>query len=237
MNAGLRAVRAPEPDDEGSPRGQRAIRRRLLEVAGTLFVEQGYRATTTKEICRQATTTERTLFRHFGSKSGLFEATVVDPFAEFVDRWLESFTRYPPDLPLDEQIGKFVGALVRFLRENKVLLRLLIAAEFEREEGLRTVAERISTRFAAGLRTLADDAGADLMRVRDYNVDDASVAIAAGVSMALGMVLLDGWVFAHDRRPPGRATVVREISQMILYGITGRPEQRDMSKGGEPVRR
>jgi AcrR family transcriptional regulator len=210
---------------EGSPRGHRAIRRRLVAVAGELFIQQGYRATTTKQVCERASTTERTLFRHFSSKAGLFEATVVEPFGEFVDRWLASFGQFPPDTALDEQIHTFVVALVGFLHDNRELLRLLMAAEFEHDETLQTVADRISGRFAAGLRTLADEAGHDLMRVRDYRVPDAALAIASGVSMALGMVLLDRWVFVHDRDAPRHEQIAREVTDMILYGISGRPSR------------
>jgi AcrR family transcriptional regulator len=216
----------PESGVEGSPRGQRAIRRRLVSVAGELFVRQGYRGTTTRQICEQARTTERTLFRHFTSKAGLFEATVVEPFGEFVDRWLASFGGFPADRPLDEQIHTFVRALVEFLAENRELLRLLMAAEFERDENLLGVTERISARFAAGWRILADEAGHDLMRIRDYNVEHATLAMASGVSMALGMVLLDQWVFAHDAPGPDQEAIAREVSQMILYGISGRPAVR-----------
>lgn len=211
------------PKPEGSPRGQRAIRRRLVQTAATLFIEQGYRATTTKQICERAQTTERTLFRHFTSKAGLFEAVVVDPFAEFVDRWLASFGQLPSDRALDQQIYTFVEALVDFLYENRELLRLLMAAEFERDETLQSVSDRISGQFAEGLRTLADEAGHDLMHVRHYNVPDASMAMAAGVSMAMTMVLLERWVFVHDQRPPGREVIAREVSQMIIYGISSRP--------------
>jgi hypothetical protein len=148
---------------------------------------------------------------------------VVDPFADFVQRWLSSFAQLPSDLALDEQIYTFVEALVDFLHDNRELLRLLVAAEFERDETLQSVSDKISAQFAEGLRTLADEAGHDLMHVRSYNVPDAGVAMAAGVSMALSMVLLERWVFVHDQRTPRLEQIAREVSQMILYGISARP--------------
>lgn len=47
---------------------------RILDAAGKLFAERGYQATTTKAIARQAEANEVTLFRAFGSKSGLLSA-------------------------------------------------------------------------------------------------------------------------------------------------------------------
>lgn len=204
-------------------------------MASELFVTQGYRATTTKQICERARTTERTLFRHFTSKAGLFEATVVDPFAEFVDRWLASFGGFPPDMALDEQIHTFARALVEFLDTNRELLRLLMAAEFERDGSLVGVADRISAQFADGLRTLADEAGYDLMRIRNYNVEDAALAMASGVSIALGMVLLQRWVFVHSAPAPDHDAIAREVSQMILYGISGRPARSSDPGWSEPT--
>ena len=43
------------------------------------------------------------------------------------------------------------------------------------------------------------------------------------VSMAMTMVLLERWVFVHGQRPPGREVIAREVSQMIIYGISARP--------------
>ena len=47
----------------------------IMKVALKLFSEKGYYSTTTKEIARVANVNELTLFRHFGSKAGLFQLT------------------------------------------------------------------------------------------------------------------------------------------------------------------
>jgi len=47
----------------------------IVKVALKLFSEKGYYSTTTKEIARVANVNELTLFRHFGSKAGLFQLT------------------------------------------------------------------------------------------------------------------------------------------------------------------
>ncbi len=44
---------------------------RLIQVALRLFGQQGYTATSTRQIAREAGTSELTLFRHFGSKENL----------------------------------------------------------------------------------------------------------------------------------------------------------------------
>jgi len=63
----MNAQPAPEsgPDD---------TRQRIMEAAFSLFAEAGYRGTTTRAIAAAAGVNEVTLFRHFGSKKGLFMA-------------------------------------------------------------------------------------------------------------------------------------------------------------------
>src|SRR5581483_9533840 len=153
--------------------------------------------TTTKQIVSAAETTERTLFKHFGSKAGIFEATIVEPFSGLVAEWARSFATYPTDHPLADAIESWVGELVIFVETHRELLRMLVAAEFDGDPTLKPVAERISAFFAAQLQQLADEAGARFVTGRSYNVAEPRIALAGGVSMALGMILLDSWVFAH----------------------------------------
>jgi AcrR family transcriptional regulator len=49
----------------------------ILWAAVHLFARQGVAQTTTREIATEAGTTERTLFKHFGSKEGLVEAVIA----------------------------------------------------------------------------------------------------------------------------------------------------------------
>jgi AcrR family transcriptional regulator len=71
----LIAARTLESDAEpGSPRT------RIQQAALELFAERSYDATTTQAIAERAGTTERTLFKHFGSKDRLFAQAVFPAF-------------------------------------------------------------------------------------------------------------------------------------------------------------
>ena len=54
-----------------------SARDRVLDAALELFVELGYKGTTTREVARRARVNEVTVFRHFGTKQGLFRAVVL----------------------------------------------------------------------------------------------------------------------------------------------------------------
>ena len=74
--------------------------RLLLDAARELFARKDYRSTTTREIAESAGVTEYLLFRHFGSKAGLFREALVLPFTNIVDEFAQdvagtSFPRRP----------------------------------------------------------------------------------------------------------------------------------------------
>ncbi|HYF06109.1 MAG TPA: helix-turn-helix domain-containing protein, partial [Acetobacteraceae bacterium] len=50
----------------------------LLWAAARLFGSRGVAQTTTRDIAAEAGTTERTLFKHFGSKEGLVQAVISE---------------------------------------------------------------------------------------------------------------------------------------------------------------
>ncbi len=52
------------------------VKKRILEAAGKLFSEKGYSDTTTREIAKVANVNEVSIFRHFGTKEGLFREFV-----------------------------------------------------------------------------------------------------------------------------------------------------------------
>jgi len=55
---------------------QAETRRRLLEAAGELFAERGFRLASTREICRKAGADIAAIHYHFGNKENLYEAVL-----------------------------------------------------------------------------------------------------------------------------------------------------------------
>jgi AcrR family transcriptional regulator len=63
---------------------------RILNTAMRLFSAQGYAATTTACIAKDAGVTEKTMFRHFASKEALFEACVLSITERIATLWQEA---------------------------------------------------------------------------------------------------------------------------------------------------
>lgn len=62
----------------GRHTGTSSIRSRLIQAAGELFAENGYRDTTVRDICRQAGTNIAAVNYHFKGKDHLFEEVMID---------------------------------------------------------------------------------------------------------------------------------------------------------------
>ncbi len=63
---------------DGRVAKSRTTRQRILETATNLFLTQGYSNTSLEEVAAQAEVTKPTVYSHFESKQGLFDAVVQE---------------------------------------------------------------------------------------------------------------------------------------------------------------
>ncbi|HEY2772566.1 MAG TPA: CerR family C-terminal domain-containing protein [Candidatus Binatia bacterium] len=90
-------------------------RRRLLEAAGEVFADEGFRAATIQEICRRARANIAAVHYHFGDKERLYAATIdyAHQFArERSDASGETPASATPGQRLRLHIGSFLSRLL-----------------------------------------------------------------------------------------------------------------------------
>ncbi|WP_062973405.1 TetR/AcrR family transcriptional regulator [Nocardia flavorosea] len=163
------------------PRPNRGEARAALLAAGRrLFAEQGYAATTTRQIAAEANVSHALLRYHFGSKTGLRDA--VD--AEL----LGSFGRALAD-------AREEGAERGSLAEAGRAAALVFGADKERRRYLRRVLLDGDQRAAELLRRLADGAEREVERLLahpgDISPDDRRWAALQTLFLILGPLLLE----------------------------------------------
>ncbi|MCI0537533.1 MAG: CerR family C-terminal domain-containing protein [Verrucomicrobiales bacterium] len=102
-------------------------RQRLLEAAGEVFAQHGFRDATIREICEKAKANIAAVHYHFGDKEELYAA--VFRFARTCAA--AGFDNVPPTAPPEERLRAFVRAvLTRFFDEGRpAWLGKLVAQE------------------------------------------------------------------------------------------------------------
>jgi AcrR family transcriptional regulator len=199
------------------PRGE--PRRLLLDAARTLFARRDYRSTTTREIAEAAGVSEYLLFRHFGSKAGLFREALVLPFTSFVDGFGQTWQAVVPEETDEEELSRlFVGQLYDVLVEHRGLLLTLVASDGLSEE-------EIEGAGIADIRralTVLSQISAEGMHIRGMRSGQPDLPAHSTVAMIVGMVAMRSTFFGA--KPPSREAIVDELVQATLHGFLHRDD-------------
>jgi AcrR family transcriptional regulator len=189
----------------------------LLDAARTLFAQQDYRTTTTREIADTAGVLEHLLFRQFGSKAALFNAAVVVPFLQLVEDLNARWESFAPGPESSEAVAReFLGALYDLFVANRGLVMTLWTADALSEEELAETGIVEIDRALALLGELGGK-GSELL-----HIDNSSPQLAARstVAMVAGMAAFSPTFFGGQRPP--RDEVVEELVQSNLHGFLHR---------------
>ncbi len=99
------------------------VRERILQVARSLFANEGYHHTSTIAIARAAGTSETQLLKKFGNKQGLLESIFDDDWAVIADTLRRIAASGLP--PLD-RLRSLIHAVVEHVDRNPEMKKLLV---------------------------------------------------------------------------------------------------------------
>ena len=174
-------ARAPISREES----RRLTRARLIDAAGTVFAQRGYRGASVEEIASEAGYTIGALYSNFSGKDELLLALLEQQLARIAER-IVAATRAEDD-PVDK-LRAGARAWIAFLDEEPELYALMIEfwTIWVRDDGLRP---RHAERFAAVRRYIggliqekADQMGVG-MRLPPDQIGAAVVALADGLAL------------------------------------------------------
>ncbi len=170
-----------------------------------------------REIAEAAGVSEYLLFRHFGSKAGLFREALVLPFTNFVDDFGKTWQAVVPEETDEEELSRqFVGQLYDVLVDHRGLLLTLVASDGLSEE-------EIEGAGIADIRralTVLSQISAEGMQIRGMHSEPPDLPAHSTVAMIVGMVAMRSTFFGA--RPPSREAIVDELVQAILHGFLHR---------------
>ena len=96
----------------------RVTRERLIEAAGQLFADHGFRKVTVREICRVARANVAAVNYHFGDKLGLYRE-VLDTAISAQEATTAAARAAGEGLPADQKLRAFVQTFVQRVLEHR----------------------------------------------------------------------------------------------------------------------
>jgi len=108
----------------------------ILEAAGEIFAEQGFRKTTVREICKRCRVNLAAINYYFGDKERLYLAVLKHYRELAIQKYPITFDINETDTP-EEKLSNFIHTFIyRFLEEGKTaLFGKLLAREFTESSG------------------------------------------------------------------------------------------------------
>lgn len=99
-----------------------ARKKQILDSALSLFVDKGYKGTTTLEIARSAGISEVTLFRNFDSKKDIFMEGVVPVLLETLE---ENLAIGDNELP-EQALERFLVSRLKIISDKRKIVKLIL---------------------------------------------------------------------------------------------------------------
>jgi AcrR family transcriptional regulator len=198
---------APRPPASRLPAARR--RRQLLEVALTVFGEQGFHTTSMNDVAEAAGVTKPVLYQHFRSKRDLYREVLTDVGGQLLDAITKATTaaRSP-----HEQVELGFGAYFRFVADNEAAFRVLFGGGTRRDEEFAAQVAVVEGAIADAIATLIDVEG--LTAPERRQLAHGLVGLAEGTSRL--------WVADGAQEPPEQlAALVADLAWRGLRGIRG----------------
>lgn len=213
-------------------RSQAKVRELLLEAARRRFAAHGYTGVSVRAIAADAGASPQLVFNYFGTKAGLFEAAILEPFSDFIAEFNTRRPALAEDEDVYERTRAFVEGMFGLVQEYRQLL-LAVIIEGAREAGVDNGAGA-SLSLAALIAPTVELGHLD-RRHFVWEQYDLPTVTRATQAMIVSMVVLDNLWYEGPERPP-QDFLIDQLTQLLVTGYRGpdqsSPKGRSNSVGG-----
>lgn len=204
---------------ESSRRSSAQVRELILASARRLFASRGFTGVGTRDIAADAGVTPAAIFRHFGSKEGLFEQSIEGPYHACITECLRQWQSHPPDPASTTEVTRiFMRSFYDLLRANRELFLayLLTPPNALGRDG--AAHESVLSRELSGI---VEHMRAEVDR-RGITGVDVPVAVRCAAGLVFALALHEDVLFPPGPAHPDPDRVIEEAVAFSLRGIEGR---------------
>lgn len=211
-----------------------ATRNRILEAAGDLFASVGFAETTNKMIAARAEVDLASINYHFGSRSGLYQAVLVEAHRRFVS--VDSLAQLATaDLTAREKLRKLIALLVENATakdgwHTKVLSRELLAPSSHAQVFLKNEIPAKAP-FIAGIVSEITT-----IPVGDPSLLRCLISVMAPCAMLM-LIRPSDSPFADEIHRTPREALVEHLYTFAIGGLEALRDSRARRKRSAPERR
>lgn len=155
-----------DPDLKNEPVDSGPTERRLLEAAGEIFAEHGYRAATVRQICEKAGANIASVNYYFGDKEKLYLAVLRSVPRAHSEKFPSP--ALTDAVPAEEQLRAYVRSLLERVFDSgrpgwhsKIIAREMVEPTRALDSLLEEVARPLHQELAAIVRRLLGDAAGE----------------------------------------------------------------------------
>jgi AcrR family transcriptional regulator len=189
--------------------GRAARRAQLLHSARSVFVSQGYHATSMDDIADSAGVSKPVLYQHFSSKLALYQALLEESAAEMIRR-VENAIAASDDNAIRVEMA--VAAYFGFVADEGQAYRLVFESDLRGDPEVAEIVDRATDACIAAIsETITADTGAD----------EASARLLAAGLVGLTQVSARYWL--GQAEPMDRSRAVSLLSALAWRGISHFP--------------
>jgi AcrR family transcriptional regulator len=180
-------------------------REQLLDVAMSVFSENGYHGTSMNDVARAAGVTKPVLYQHFPSKHDLY-TELVDGVSFQLAESVTHAARGAADAR--SQAEAALTAYFSFVEENQREFRLLFGRGAPREEEL-----------ASGSRVVEDRMAGTIAALLDERIDSETRQVFARAIVGMSEGVCRYWVAQEIR--PSADSLAKQLAELLIGGLKG----------------